>query len=85
MTRLSVAGFPNFCILYGPSTNPGDNSIPVMLEAQADYVIDLGRSVWSTVEAGWYKLADGAITDNRPHGTMRYRRLLRHANLEYHA
>ena len=43
---------------------------------------DLAKSVWSTIGASWYKLADGTITNNWPHSTIRYRRLLRAANLE---
>jgi cation diffusion facilitator CzcD-associated flavoprotein CzcO len=35
---ISVAGFPNFYILYGPSTNLGGNSILYMLEGQIGYV-----------------------------------------------
>jgi cation diffusion facilitator CzcD-associated flavoprotein CzcO len=36
---LSVPGFPNFFMLYGPNTNLGHNSILVMLEAQIDHVL----------------------------------------------
>jgi cation diffusion facilitator CzcD-associated flavoprotein CzcO len=43
---------------------------------------DLARSVWSTIGASWYKLADGTITNNWPHSTIRYRRLTRQARLE---
>jgi cation diffusion facilitator CzcD-associated flavoprotein CzcO len=35
---ISVAGFPNFFMLYGPHTNLGGNSIIYMLEAQIGYV-----------------------------------------------
>jgi len=35
---LSVAGFPNFFMLYGPNTNLGAGSIIYMLEAQAGYI-----------------------------------------------
>ena len=109
---VTVSGFPNFFILYGPNTNLGHNSILVMIEAQAGYVIDLMRkmearrlkradvkravmdefnrslqhdlakSVWATTGASWYKLADGTITNNWPHSTIRYRKLLREAKLE---
>jgi cation diffusion facilitator CzcD-associated flavoprotein CzcO len=109
---VTVSGFPNFFMLYGPNTNLGHNSILVMIEAQVDYVLDLlakmhergigrvdvrravlddynrelqrdlARSVWATVGASWYKLADGTITNNWPHSTIRYRRLLRKARLE---
>jgi cation diffusion facilitator CzcD-associated flavoprotein CzcO len=34
----SVAGFPNFFMLYGPNTNLGAGSIIYMLEAQASYI-----------------------------------------------
>ncbi|MEM9018875.1 MAG: NAD(P)/FAD-dependent oxidoreductase, partial [Verrucomicrobiota bacterium] len=35
---MTVAGFPNFFVLYGPNTNLGHNSIVIMLEAQARYI-----------------------------------------------
>ena len=35
---MSVAGFPNLFVLYGPNTNLGHNSILAMLEAQFGYV-----------------------------------------------
>lgn len=38
---VTVAGFPNFFILYGPNTNLGHNSITHMLEAQVGYVIKM--------------------------------------------
>jgi cation diffusion facilitator CzcD-associated flavoprotein CzcO len=109
---VTVSGFPNFFMLYGPNTNLGHNSILVMIEAQADYILDalskmqvrglkridvkqpvmdeynrslqqdLARSVWATTGASWYKLADGTITNNWPHSTIRYRRLLREARLQ---
>jgi cation diffusion facilitator CzcD-associated flavoprotein CzcO len=37
---MSVAGFPNFFVLYGPNTNLGGNSILYMLEGQINYVRD---------------------------------------------
>jgi cation diffusion facilitator CzcD-associated flavoprotein CzcO len=36
---LSVAGFPNFFMMYGPNTNLGHNSIVFMLECQANYIV----------------------------------------------
>ncbi|MGI9577295.1 MAG: flavin-containing monooxygenase [Microthrixaceae bacterium] len=36
---LSVAGFPNMFMLYGPNTNLGHNSILFMIEQQVDYVL----------------------------------------------
>jgi len=35
---MTVAGFPNFFVLYGPNTNLGGNSILYMLEGQIGYV-----------------------------------------------
>lgn len=37
---LTVPGFPNLFLLYGPNTNLGVGSIIVMLEAQARYIAD---------------------------------------------
>jgi cation diffusion facilitator CzcD-associated flavoprotein CzcO len=109
---VTVTGFPNFFMLYGPNTNLGHNSILVMIEAQVGYILDalakmrargvkridvkrdvleaynrtlqqeLSKSVWSTIGSSWYKLADGTITNNWPHSTIRYQRLLREAKLE---
>jgi len=36
---ISVAGFPNFFMLYGPNTNLGGNSIIYMLEGQIRYTL----------------------------------------------
>ena len=36
---MSVTGFPNFFMLYGPNTNLGGNSIIYMLEGQIGYVL----------------------------------------------
>lgn len=36
---VTVSGFPNLFILYGPNTNLGHNSIVYMLESQTDYVL----------------------------------------------
>jgi len=41
---LSVAGFPNFFMMYGPNTNLGHNSIIFMIECQANYILQcIGR------------------------------------------
>jgi len=109
---LTVSGFPNFFMLYGPNTNLGHNSILVMIEAQVEYLLDLlarmdaqgvarvdvkqsvledynrrlqqdlSKSVWSTIDASWYKRPDGRITNNWPHSTRHYRHLLRTVRLE---
>jgi cation diffusion facilitator CzcD-associated flavoprotein CzcO len=36
---MTVDGFPNFFMLYGPNTNLGHNSIVFMLEAQINYLV----------------------------------------------
>jgi hypothetical protein len=36
---ITVSGFPNFFMLYGPNTNLGGNSIIYMLEGQIGYVL----------------------------------------------
>ena len=36
---LTVSGFPNLFMLYGPNTNLGHNSITFMLERQSEYII----------------------------------------------
>ena len=38
---LTVSGFPNLFLLYGPNTNLGHNSIIFMLESQIDYVLKM--------------------------------------------
>ena len=42
---LTVSGYPNFFMLYGPNTNQGGNSIIVILEAQATYVLSALRAM----------------------------------------
>jgi len=37
---MSTHGFPNLHIMYGPNTNLGHNSIILMIEAQANYIIE---------------------------------------------
>ncbi|RCW44504.1 cation diffusion facilitator CzcD-associated flavoprotein CzcO [Halopolyspora algeriensis] len=37
---ITVPGFPNFFLLYGPNTNLGHNSIIYMIESQIAYVLD---------------------------------------------
>lgn len=36
---ITVAGFPNMFVLYGPNTNLGHNSITFMLERQVEYAV----------------------------------------------
>jgi cation diffusion facilitator CzcD-associated flavoprotein CzcO len=42
---ITVAGFPNFFMLYGPNTNLGGNSIIYMLEGQIGYVLGALRAL----------------------------------------
>ncbi|MGB9382842.1 flavin-containing monooxygenase [Candidatus Binatus sp.] len=37
---ISVAGFPNLFLMYGPNTNLGHNSIIFMIECQANYILN---------------------------------------------
>jgi cation diffusion facilitator CzcD-associated flavoprotein CzcO len=46
---VTVAGFPNLFLMYGPNTNLGHNSIIFMLECQARYV---GQAVRTMVDEG---------------------------------
>jgi cation diffusion facilitator CzcD-associated flavoprotein CzcO len=51
---VSVSGFPNMFLLYGPNTNLGAGSVIMMVEAQIDYVMqairELGSSSSATLE-----------------------------------
>jgi cation diffusion facilitator CzcD-associated flavoprotein CzcO len=40
---MTVSGFPNFFMMYGPNTNLGHNSIIFMLECQARYILSAVR------------------------------------------
>jgi len=42
---LTIAGFPNFFMMYGPNTNLGHNSIIFMIECQARYIMDCLRQM----------------------------------------
>ena len=42
---MTVSGYPNFFMLYGPNTNQGGNSIIFILEAQAAYVVRALRAM----------------------------------------
>lgn len=42
---ISVSGFPNLFMLYGPNTNLGHNSIVYMLESQFNYVLGCIRAL----------------------------------------
>jgi cation diffusion facilitator CzcD-associated flavoprotein CzcO len=104
---LTVAGFPNFFVLYGPNTNLGHNSILFMLECQTNYVLaclermdqnglsridllpgaqrdynalvqrKLAKTVWTQIDASWYKTKTGRITNNWYGPTWQYWRATR--------
>lgn len=42
---LTVSGFPNMYMLYGPNTNLGHNSIVYMIESQVNYILDAIRTL----------------------------------------
>jgi cation diffusion facilitator CzcD-associated flavoprotein CzcO/acetyl esterase/lipase len=42
---MTVPGFPNFFMLYGPNTNLGHNSIVYMLESQVEHVMRCRRAM----------------------------------------
>ncbi len=42
---ISVAGFPNLFLMYGPNTNLGHNSIIFMIECQANYILNCLRGM----------------------------------------
>lgn len=42
---LTLPGFPNFFMLYGPNTNLGHNSIVIMLEGQVELVMRLVKAM----------------------------------------
>ena len=45
---MTVAGFPNMFMLYGPNTNLGAGSIVYMLESQIGYVVEAVRTLART-------------------------------------
>jgi cation diffusion facilitator CzcD-associated flavoprotein CzcO len=42
---ITVAGFPNFFMMYGPNTNLGHNSIIFMIECQTRYILQCLKSL----------------------------------------
>jgi len=42
---MSISGFPNLFLMYGPNTNLGHNSIVVMSECQARYIVSCVRQM----------------------------------------
>ena len=49
---VTVESLPNFGMLYGPNTNLGHNSIILMIEAQARYILTLIDAVLRARQAG---------------------------------
>ena len=49
---MTVAGFPNLFVLYGPNTNLGHNSILFMVECQVDYILGCIRQIAEKRAAG---------------------------------
>jgi cation diffusion facilitator CzcD-associated flavoprotein CzcO len=59
---MSVPGFPNLFMLYGPNTNLGHNSIVYMLESQTDYVLEAIRHA-GTRGAKWLEVRPEAHSE----------------------
>lgn len=45
---LSVTGFPNFFLMYGPNTNVGSGSVVHMLESQIAHIVQAARTLRAT-------------------------------------
>jgi cation diffusion facilitator CzcD-associated flavoprotein CzcO len=60
---LTVPGFPNFFMLYGPNTNLGHNSIIIMIEAQVGYALRCIHALFGR---------DLAWLDVKPEATRRF-------------
>jgi hypothetical protein len=67
---MSVAGFPNLFIMYGPNTNLGSGSIIYQLESQMGYILDAVRTLQC---AGGGALAVRREVQSRFAGEMRER------------
>ena len=52
---LTVSGFPNFFMMYGPNTNLGHNSILFMIECQTAYIMGCLRQM-DARDAAWIDL-----------------------------
>src|SRR5262249_14304194 len=48
---MTVAGFPNFFIMYGPNTNLGSGSVISVLECQLPYILDAVDTL--SLRGGW--------------------------------
>ncbi|MFI5909934.1 flavin-containing monooxygenase [Dactylosporangium sp. NPDC051541] len=45
---LTVPGFPNLFLMYGPNTNTGNTSVVYFLEAQARYIVQAAQAIAAT-------------------------------------
>jgi cation diffusion facilitator CzcD-associated flavoprotein CzcO len=57
---ITVAGFPNLFLLYGPNTNLGHNSIVFMIECQVAYVVQAIRTLIAR-DLAWLDLRPEAM------------------------
>jgi cation diffusion facilitator CzcD-associated flavoprotein CzcO len=48
----TVSGFPNFCVLMGPNTGLGHNTVVHMMESQMDYIMQYFRQLEKLGEKG---------------------------------
>ncbi|MBV7706241.1 flavin-containing monooxygenase [Nocardia nova] len=55
---ITVPGFPNFFLMYGPNTNVGSGSIVHMLESQMAYIVAAAREVSRT---GYLEVREDAL------------------------
>jgi len=65
---MTVAGFPNLFVMYGPNTNLGSGSIIFQLESQMSYILEAIRGLerrggWITVRAEVQEAFDREIQD----------------------
>jgi cation diffusion facilitator CzcD-associated flavoprotein CzcO len=66
---ITVSGFPNLFMLYGPNTNLGHNSIVYMLESQIQYIKDA---------VGRLRAAPGTSFDVKPDVQSRFNQKVQH-------
>ena len=57
---ITVAGFPNLFLLYGPNTNLGHNSILFMIESQVHYIVQCLREL-DRRSAAWLEVRRPAM------------------------
>lgn len=62
---MTVTGFPNFFILYGPNTNLNHNSIIAMFDAQFEYVVEALEQLKQEPEIAFDLKADRLRSFNR--------------------